>query len=66
MDQEWFKMKDIRRSNLAARAWIPLRAARVFERVGQYGFVEFSEDWFGAGSLEGCCQVQWERGRLGR
>ena len=51
MDQEWFDMKDIRRSNLAAKTWIPLRAARAFERVGQYGFVEFREDWFGTGSL---------------
>ena len=51
MDQEWFEMKDIRRSNLSAKSWIPLREARAFERVGQSGFVEFREDWFGAGSL---------------
>ena len=51
MDQEWFEMKDIRRRNLAAAAWIPLRAARAFERVGQFGFVGFREDWLGAGSL---------------
>ena len=51
MDQEWFSMKDIRRRNLAAAAWIPLRAARTFEHVGQLGFVGFREDWFGAASL---------------
>ena len=51
MNQEWFKMKDIRRRNIAAAAWIPLRAARAVERVGQVGFVGFREDWFGAGSL---------------
>ena len=44
-------MQDIRRRNLAAAAWIPLRAARAVERVGQVGFVGFREDWLGAGSL---------------
>ena len=44
-------MKDLRRRNLAAAAWIPLRAARVVERVGQFGFVGFREDRLGAGSL---------------
>ena len=44
-------MKDIRRRNLAAAAWIPLRAARGFERVGQIGFVGFREDWLAARSL---------------
>ena len=51
MDQGWFEMKDVRRRNLAAVVWIPLRAARAFERVGQFGFVGFREDWLGAGSL---------------
>ena len=51
MDQGWFEMKDIRRRNLAAAVWIPLRAARAFERVGKYGFVGFRDDWFGAASL---------------
>ena len=51
MDQGWFEMKDIRRRNLAAVVWIPLRAARAVERVGQFGFVGFREDWLGARSL---------------
>ena len=51
MDQGWFEMKDLRRRNLAAAAWIPLRAARAFESVGQFGFIGFRKDWFGAGSL---------------
>ena len=51
MDQGWFEMKDIRRRNLAAAAWIPLRAAHAFERVGQFGLGGFREDWLGAGSL---------------
>lgn len=51
MDQEWFEMKNFRRRNLAAKSWIPLRAARAVERVGQFGFVGFREDWLGAGSL---------------
>ena len=51
MDQGWFEMKDIRRRNLAATVWIPLRAARAFERVGQFGFAGFLEDWLGVGSL---------------
>ena len=44
-------MKDIRRRNLAATVWIPLRAARAFERVGQFGCAGFREDWLGVGSL---------------
>ena len=51
MDQGWFEMKDIRRRNLAATVWIPLRAARARERAGQCGFVGFREDWFGVASL---------------
>ena len=44
-------MKDIRRRNLAAAAWIPLRSTRTFERVGQFGFLGFREDWIRAASL---------------
>ena len=51
MDQEWFEMDNIRRRNLEAAAWIPLRAARAYERVGHFGFVEYREDWLGVGSL---------------
>ena len=51
MDQEWFEMQHIRRRNLAATVWIPLRAARAFEHVGQFGAVGFREDWLGVGSL---------------
>ena len=51
MDQEWFEMNNIRRRNLAAAAWIPLRAARALERLGKSGFVGFRDDWFGAASL---------------
>ena len=51
MDQEWFEMKDIRRRNLAAATWIPLRAARAVERVGKFGFVGFREDWLGTRTL---------------
>ena len=51
VNQGWFEMTNIRRRNLAAAAWIPLRAARAFERLGKFGFVGFREDWFGAASL---------------
>ena len=51
MDRGWFEMKNIRRRDLAAAAWIPLRAARAYERVGKSGLVGFREDWLGAGSL---------------
>ena len=51
MDQEWFEMQHIRRRNLAATVWIPLRAARAFEHVGQFGAVGFREDWLDVGSL---------------
>ena len=51
MDQEWFEMHNIRRRNLAAAAWIPLRAARACDRVGRSGHVGYREDWLGVGSL---------------
>ena len=44
-------MKDIRRRNLEAMTWIPLRAAHAFECVGLRGHVGFREDWFGTASL---------------
>lgn len=51
MDQGWFEMKNIRRRDLAAATWIPLRAAHAFDHVGQFGLAGFRKDWLGAGSL---------------
>ena len=51
MDQGWFEMRDFRCRNLAAVGWVPLRAARTIDRVGQSGYVGFREDRFSAGSL---------------
>ena len=44
MDQAWFEMNDIRRSNLASKAWIPLRSAQCIERAGKPWCVGFHED----------------------
>ena len=44
MDQEWFEMKSIRRRNLEAKQWIPLRCAHEIEQVGRPGSAGFLED----------------------
>ncbi len=44
MDQEWFEMKNIRRRNLEAKQWIPLRCAHEIEQVGRPGSAGFLED----------------------
>lgn len=44
MGQTWFEMKDIRRSDLAKKAWIPLRAAQGIRSTGKPGCAGFLED----------------------
>ena len=51
MDQDWFEMKYLRQSDLAKKAWIPLRAAQEIERVGERGHAGFCEERFRVVSL---------------
>ena len=44
MDQAWFEMKNIRQSDLTAKAWIPLRSAQCVECEGTEGSLGFRED----------------------
>ncbi len=67
MNQAWFEMPDIRRSKLGTAVWIPLRAVHQIERAGEYGFVGFKEEFYGAGSLavptrskEKAMQLGWD------
>lgn len=44
-------MRPVRRRQLGSAVWIPLRASTVLNKEGEYGYVGFKEEYFGAGSL---------------
>ena len=51
MDKDWFEMRDVRRRWLASAVWIPLRASRKIEEVGQFGHVGYRSQYYGLGSV---------------
>ena len=51
LTQNWFEMLDIRQRSFNNCVWIPLRANICHEKQGQYGFLNYKEDFFGAGSI---------------
>jgi hypothetical protein len=51
MSQSWFEMKDLRKRKLDNSVWIPLRANRSIRNSIKYGFVDYSEEYVGHGSL---------------
>jgi asparaginyl-tRNA synthetase len=60
LTQNWFEMLDIRQRSSNNCVWIPLRANICHEKQGQYGFLNYKEDFFGkstnltvSGQLEG-------------
>lgn len=44
-------MKDIRRRHLPTVVWIPLRTSEHIESNGEYGYVEYKEEFLGVGSV---------------
>lgn len=51
MNQEWFKMQDIRRKKFSKSVWIPLRAIYEINRQGNYGYQGYKEEFFGCGTI---------------
>jgi hypothetical protein len=50
MEQKWFEMTEIRKRRFDSAVWIPLRACQK-EETGQWGYVGYSSEFFGAASL---------------
>ena len=50
IDAAWFEMGELRKRTFANSVWIPLRASEA-RKIGTYGFPDYAEDYFGAGSL---------------
>ena len=51
LNQDWFEMKAVRRRNLSAAVWIPLRAIHEIERVGRISFLGFRSEFYGVGTV---------------
>jgi hypothetical protein len=51
MNQEWFEMLDIRKRFYDTAVWVPLRAAFDILSEGEYGYIGYKREFFGAGSL---------------
>lgn len=51
MDQSWFEMQDLRKRKLDNSVWVPLRANNAIRNTTRYGFVDYSEEYIGHGSL---------------
>ena len=49
--QAWFEMTKIRKTSVAQKIWIPLRAASVICREGEYGYEGFLEEYLGVSSV---------------
>jgi hypothetical protein len=49
--QAWFEMSKIRKSSVAEKVWIPLRASSVLGTEGESGYEGYLEEWFGVGSV---------------
>ena len=45
LTQNWFEMLDIRQRSFNNCVWIPLRANICHEKQGQYGFLNYKEDY---------------------
>lgn len=51
MDQSWFEMQDLRKRKLDNSVWVPLRTNNAIRNTIKYGFVDYSEEYVGHGSL---------------
>jgi hypothetical protein len=50
MEQKWFEMTEIRKRRFDSAVWIPLRASQK-EETGNWGYLGYSSEFFGAASL---------------
>ena len=51
MDQSWFEMQDLRKRKLDNSVWVPLRAEKENRNSIRFGFVDYSEEFIGHGSI---------------
>lgn len=51
MDQSWFEMQDLRKRKLDNSVWVPLRAEKEKRNSIRFGFVDYSEEFIGHGSI---------------
>ena len=58
MNQEWFDMTNIRQRRHANAVWISLRSSQILLRKGEYGFLGYEEEFFGAEALSGTTPVK--------
>lgn len=51
MDQSWFEMQDLRKRKLDNSVWVPLRAEKEIRNSVRFGFIDYSEEFIGYGSI---------------
>jgi hypothetical protein len=51
INQNWFEMLDVRRRTFAEAVWIPLRASNLIKEESKYGYLGYTSEFFGAGSM---------------
>lgn len=51
MSQSWFEMQDLRKHKLDNSVWVPLRAEKEIRNSVNFGFVDYSEEFIGHGSI---------------
>ena len=51
MDQSWFEMRDLRKRKLDKSVWVPLRAEKEIRNSVQFGFIDYTEEFIGYGSI---------------
>jgi hypothetical protein len=51
MEQSWFEMGEVKRKKFDTTVWIPLHAVHQVEKIGEYGYCGFREEFFGCGTV---------------
>lgn len=51
MDQSWFEMRDLRKRKLDKSVWVPLRAEKEIRNSVRFGFIDYTEEFIGYGSI---------------
>lgn len=51
MDQSWFEMRNLRKCKLDKSVWVTLRAEKEIRNSVQFGFIDYTEEFIGYGSI---------------
>ena len=51
MDQLWFEMRNLRKCKLDKSVWVPLRAEKEIRNSVRFGFIDYTEEFIGYGSI---------------